>query len=151
MYNALIDEINNFPSKLELITSKIDPTKLDNIIREGAWTVRQSVNHIADSLVNSYIRLKFTLTEDNPTIMAYNEEKWAEITDTKEMGIDSSLLVIRGLHERIVFLLENLSDEDWKRHLTHSEAGEMTFLDYVKVVADHGPKHMNSVIKALDM
>jgi hypothetical protein len=146
----LIEQIRTFPSQLEAALNKIDSGKLDSPIREGAWTIRQSINHLVDSLVNSFIRIKFALAEDHPTIMMYNEEKWAEIFDTRDMDISPTLPIISGLHSRIVYLLEKLDPQDWERTLHHPEAGDMTVAQYVKVIANHGPSHLNSVIEALE-
>ncbi len=151
MYEQLIDQIANFPKELESLLSKIDKSQLDRVIRKGAWTIRQSINHLVDSHVNSYIRLKFVLTENSPMIMAYNEEKWAELLDTKEMDTSPTLSIIHGLHSRIVYILKKLDLADWHRTLNHSESGLMTLGEYVIIMADHGPNHLNSVIKALDL
>ncbi|MHA2171619.1 MAG: DinB family protein [Candidatus Kariarchaeaceae archaeon] len=133
LIEQLIEQIRIFPSQLEAALNKIDNSKLDAPIREGAWTIRQSINHLVDSLVNSYIRVKFAIAENNPTIMTYNEEKWAEIFDTRDMDISPTLPIIRGFHDRIVYLLEKLDPQDWKRTLYHPEAGQMTLTEYVKV------------------
>jgi uncharacterized damage-inducible protein DinB len=149
MYEDLIQQIRDFPDELEAVLRKVNTKALDLPIREGAWTVRQSINHLVDSHVNSYIRVKFALSEDNPTIMAYNEEKWAEMFDTRDMDIQPTIGIITGLHRRIVFLLEKLDESDWTRTLNHSETGQMTLADYVKIVANHGSGHLNSVKKVV--
>lgn len=151
MYDDLIDQIDNFSKDLESVVSRIDKSQLDRNIREGAWTIRQSINHLVDSHVNSFIRLKFALTENSPSIMAYNEEKWVELFDTKDMDISATIAIINGLHCRIAYILKNINVADWGRTLNHSESGLMTLGEYVKIMADHGPNHLNSVIKALDL
>ncbi|MCE7737301.1 MAG: metal-dependent hydrolase [Candidatus Heimdallarchaeota archaeon] len=151
MYEDLVNQIRDFPSELESLIAKIDELSLDLPIRKGAWTIRQSINHLVDSHVNSFIRIKFTISEDDPTIMPYNEKLWSEMKDTKEMDILSTIQIIRGLHMRMSFLLENLSAEDWDRPLTHPDVGKLKLSEYVKVAADHGSLHLNSIINSLNL
>ena len=149
MYEDLIRKIEEFPHELEKISSSLNDENLNVLIREGAWSIRQSINHLADSHINSFVRIKFALSEDNPTIMPYNEEKWAEISDTKNMDIEPSILIIKGLHARLVNILENIHYSDWERPLIHPDVGEMKLSEYVKVTAEHGSKHLQSIVKVL--
>ncbi|PZU03249.1 MAG: metal-dependent hydrolase, partial [Chryseobacterium sp.] len=66
-----IDVISDFPKRLKKLVENWSDEQLDTSYREGGWTVRQLINHIADSHINSFIRFKLALTEDNPTIKPY--------------------------------------------------------------------------------
>ncbi|HQQ99615.1 MAG TPA: DinB family protein, partial [Ferruginibacter sp.] len=68
----LID-IQFLPQHLENAVQNLDAAQLDTAYREGGWTVKQVVHHVADSHMNSLIRFKLGLTEDNPTIKPYDE------------------------------------------------------------------------------
>ncbi|MGS0746956.1 YfiT family bacillithiol transferase [Halpernia sp. GG3] len=83
--------------------------QLDTPYRQGGWKIRQVIHHLADSHMNSFIRFKLALTEDNPTIKNYDEAQWAELQDSFSMNIDSSLKILDGLHKRWVYELKCLS------------------------------------------
>ncbi len=88
----------------------VKPEVLDTVYRPQGWTIRQVVHHCADSHMNSFIRFKLTLTEDTPTIKPYFEDRWAELIDSKNYRIYSSLQIIEGVHERWSILLRHLKD-----------------------------------------
>jgi uncharacterized damage-inducible protein DinB len=88
------------------------------------WTVRQIVNHLADSHINSFVRFKWTLTEDHPTIKPYDEGRWATLADTRNGDIESALALLDGLHARWVHLLRSMSDDQFRRSFHHPETGQ---------------------------
>lgn len=88
--------------------------------------MRQVVHHLADSHVNAYTRVRFALTEDNPTIKPYAEQKWAELLDARSMPVEVSLGILDGIHARWLVLLRSLPAEDFARTMRHPEQGEMS-------------------------
>ena len=146
----LIDQIENFPIHLEEFVQRLNESDLSTTIREGAWTIRQFIHHLVDSHTNSYIRIKSCLVEDNPIIQPYKEENWAELPDSNSMPVLNSLIIVQGLHKKISYLLTNLTHEQWERKLTHPEVGELTLQSYVKIFADHGYLHLNSMKNRLN-
>ena len=103
-----------FPDLLIALTANLTNEELSKAYRPDGWNIRQIVHHIADSHANMYIRFKWALTEENPTIKGYNEAVWAELSDSK-MPIQASLEIIKGLHQRIVYLIENMKPVDFDR------------------------------------
>lgn len=126
--SAWISDIENFPSRLEMLVQNLSEEQLDTPYRNGGWTVRQTIHHCGDSHVNSYVRFKWTLTEQQPTIKAYYEDRWAELFDTKDAPIELSLLFIKALHAKWVYLLKGLSAEDLNKAFTHPESGDAVYL-----------------------
>src|SRR5271154_6483237 len=110
-----IDEIAATPAKLRAAVNGLDDAQLDTSYREGGWTVRQVVHHIADSHANSYIRFKLALTEDSPTIKPYDEAAWAELADSRLLPVDISLTLITALHARWVAFLESMNEDDFQK------------------------------------
>jgi hypothetical protein len=103
--------------------------------------VAQVVHHVPDSHLHSYLRFKFALTEEKPTIKPYDEARWAELPDARSTAIEPSLRVLEGLHERWAVLLRSLRSEDWLREYLHPERG-MTPLDRtLALYAWHGRHH----------
>ena len=113
------------PSRLREIVKDLRDGQLDTAYRPGGWTARQVVHHLADSHTNSYCRFRLALTEDLPVIKAYDEARWAELSDAKQAPIELSLTLLDALHGRWVLLLESLTEEDFRRAFRHPEHGEM--------------------------
>src|SRR3982751_4163766 len=74
-------DLKFLPDELEIAIQNLDEQQLHTPYREGGWTVRQLVHHVADSHINAYTRFKLGLTEDNPTIRPYEESRWALLED----------------------------------------------------------------------
>jgi hypothetical protein len=124
-----IQVIEFFPQKISRETIHLTRDKLDDTYRPEGWTLRQLVNHCADSHMNAYMRFKFALTEDKPEIKPYPEAIWAELPDSLEISIEPALKIISGVHERWAFLLRKLDDKNWKRGYYHPEKGRVIPLD----------------------
>jgi uncharacterized damage-inducible protein DinB len=106
--SAHIQTLRALPDQLQAAVSGLSGEQLDTPYREGGWTVRQVVHHVADSHANSYVRFKLALTEEWPTIKPYDEAAWAYLADSRSMPIEPSLSFIGALHARWVALLESL-------------------------------------------
>src|SRR5690349_2189209 len=76
-----ISEIEQLPKKMRAAVSGLNESQLSTPYRDGGWSVRQVVHHVPDSHMNAFIRFKLALTEDTPTILPYNQTKWAELPD----------------------------------------------------------------------
>lgn len=140
-----------FPERLTRLVTNLSEEQLETTYGEGKWTIRQVVNHIAESHINGFARVKFILTEDNPTLVPYQEPLWAEIPDTKKMSIDISLLILIGLHKRIVYLLRSLTEEQWQRTAFHPEEGNLDLNWWLEAYANHGEKHLGHIKKGLEL
>ena len=116
--------------------------------RDGSWTVRQLVHHIADSQLNMYQRLKLALTDENPTVVAFDEEKWAVQPDTR-LPVESSTQMLEGINERIVFLGNNLTEEQLDRAFIHQIDGKITVAAKVAKLAWHEEHHLAHIKIAL--
>lgn len=137
-----IREIAELPEKLEKAIKGLGDQQLDSQYREGGWTLRQVVHHMADSHMNAYIRIRLAFTENNPIIKPYDEKKWAELSDAKTAPVEWSLQLIKAVHLRWVLLLENTASTDFKKTFHHPENG-ITMLDkYIALYAWHGKHHV---------
>ena len=142
---AFLDEIARTPANLRAAVKGLSEVQLDTPYRPDGWTVRQVVHHIPDSHLNSYVRFKLALTEDEPTIKPYAEDRWAELADTKSTPIEVSLTLLESLHDRWIRLLRSLSQEDWKRTFRHPDLGAMTLEKSLALYAWHGRHHVAHV------
>jgi hypothetical protein len=146
----MIATLREFPSKLEKLVQPLTDRELDKPAGDGDWTVRQVVHHLADSHMNSFIRLKLMLTEDKPTLKPYQQEAWAMLPDTKDLPVQSSLLILKGLHERWVRLFERLAEDEWSRPGYHPEIGEIKAEDLLVIYARHCEEHTEQIMNLLD-
>ena len=121
----------------------LDDPQLDTPYREGGWTLRQVVHHVADSHINAYVRVKLALTEENPTVKPYEEQLWAELPDSR-LPIDLSLELLEQLHTRLSAVLEDVTD--FARPWTHPAQGRTFTLDtLLGMYAWHGRHHVAHV------
>ncbi len=148
--STAIAEIGRLPAALSNAVRGLTDIQLDTPYREGGWTVRQVVHHLADSHVNAYVRFKLALTEHRPTIKPYEEDRWAQLPDTSRTPVSTSLALLDALHERWVTLLGAMGPDDFERELVHPEAGAMRLYDMLALYAWHGRHHVAHVTRLRD-
>ncbi|MCR8666976.1 putative metal-dependent hydrolase [Aestuariibaculum sp. M13] len=117
-----IKTIRNFPTQLKLEVKDLSVSDLKKTYRPNGWNIMQVVHHCADSHMNSFIRCKLALTEETPTIKPYHENLWAELPDANNPSIESSLIILEGLHQRWTFLLDSLNASDLNKSYFHPES-----------------------------
>ena len=146
-----ISTIVQFPQAFRAVATSLSEAQLATPYREGGWTARQVIHHVGDSHINAYVRTRWLLTEDLPTIKAYDEKAWAELPDATSAPIELSLALIAATHQRWTRLLESLSDEAFGRELVHPVSGPMTLEKLVHMYAWHGRHHMGhlQIVKGL--
>lgn len=142
-----IDKIRALPKMLETAVRGLTDQQLDTPYREGGWTIRQVVHHLADSHMNAFVRMKLILTEKNPTLKPYQQDDWARLPDTTAVPIDASLAIIRGLHQRWAVLLDQVPDGSWGRTAYHPERGQVTLESQFFTYAGHGEKHVGHIMQ----
>jgi len=140
-----IDTIASAPARLSDAVSGLTDEQLDTPYRVGGWTVRQVIHHVPDSHMNSYVRFKLALTENNPAVKGYDEAAWAMLSDSVDTPVDISLLLLDRLHKRWVALLRGMSDSDWKRTFHHSEHGALSLEKNLALYAWHGDHHIGHI------
>lgn len=138
---AAIAAIRETPATLRAAVRGLDDSRLDTPYRPGGWTVRQVVHHVPESHMNAFVRFKLALTEQNPTIKAYDENAWANLKDVAS-PIEPSLTLLDALHKRWVTLLEVMEPGDFARPLQHPERGPMTLDHLLQMYAWHGRHHV---------
>ena len=138
-----IEILEKFPQKLFEEIKDLSENEWQKAYRPNGWTITQVVNHCADSHINAFTRFKLALTEEEPTIKPYLEDKWAELVDAKDFPIASSLQILEGIHKRWTHLLKNLSDEQLERTFRHPEMENLVKLkNSIGMYAWHGEHHL---------
>jgi len=144
---ALIDEIAALPPAMRAAVADLSDEQLDTPYRPEGWTLRQVVHHVPDSHLNSYVRFKWTLTEETPTIKAYYEDRWAELEDARSGEIEMSLALLDAVHVRWVEMLRGMAASDWARELRHPEQGTLLSLDWMlQLYAWHCRHHVAHIL-----
>lgn len=144
---AAIDEIATLPKNARAAVAGLSDAQLDTPYREGGWTIRQVIHHLADSHMNAYIRHRFTVTEDKPTVKPYDENVWASLPDAKSGPVDWSLSILEGVHARWATLLRSLRSEDFSRAFVHPEHGERILDWNVAMYAWHSRHHVAHILQ----
>jgi len=135
-------DIEQAPANLRAAIQGLSDQQLDTPYRPEGWTVRQVTHHVPDSHLNAYIRFKLALTEDDPTIKPYAEDRWARLADTHTTPVEVSLTLLDSLHTRWTRLLRSLKPEDWKRAFRHPELGEVSLEKNLALYSRHGRHHV---------
>ncbi|KGR75602.1 YfiT family bacillithiol transferase [Ureibacillus sinduriensis] len=143
-----IQSISTYPQSLTEIAGSLNDEEQQLTYREGAWTIKQLVHHIADAQINVYTRIKLALTEDNPQIKPFEENSWATLADCS-LPIITSLQIIEGLHARLAYLFEKLTKDQLERKYTHLETGVQTILSTLAFSTWHVNHHLAHIQNAL--
>ena len=148
---SAISEIENFPNLVKAEIENLEENDLKLKYRPEGWTITQVVHHCADSHINSYVRFKLALTENLPTIKPYEESLWAELPDSK-LSPFVSLNLLEALHERWVFILKSLSDEDLNKEFIHPEQSEKISLkENILIYSWHCQHHLAHIRQAKEL
>ena len=146
--SSLINDIRMLPQSLDFAIQNLDEDQLQIPYRAGGWTVHQLIHHIADSHINAYIRFKLALTEENPTVKPYDQDAWANLSDSKKLPVNISITLLHALHKRWCELLENLTETEWRRTVYHPERKvELTLWDLLKSYAWHSRHHTAHILQ----
>ena len=138
----LITQIQSTPTLLRRAVAGLSEEQVNTVYRPNGWTIRQVVHHLPDSHLNAYIRFRWALTEESPTIKAYDQDRWAQLPDACEGPIEESLLLLDALHTRWCRLMKAMTLSDWQRKVVHPEDGERTCQDFLIIYAWHGLHHV---------
>ena len=118
-----IEVLEKLPQQMRTSVAGLSAEQLETPYREGGWSLRQVVHHVPDSHINSFVRFKLALTEENPTINPYDEAAWAELSDSRDTPIQTSLDLLEALHARWVIVLRSIKPQQWKRTFNHPQNG----------------------------
>ena len=144
-----IQDIKQFPLQVNKEDTPLTDNELSYKYRPDGWTIKQVVGHCIDSHMNSIIRFKSALTENHPVIKPYEEADWAELSDTLNFSIQSSTTLLAGIHQRWVFLLEQLDEAQLKRAYIHPDGNELvTLKEGLAIYAWHCNHHLQHIINA---
>lgn len=143
-----LSETAGYVTRLRDVVGSLTEVELLKKYREDSWNVRQLVHHITDSQLIMFQRLKLALTDDNPTVPNFIQDKWAIQPDT-ELPVETSVKILDGINERIVALGNTLTEADLTRIFTHEINGEITVATKLAKLAWHEEHHLAHIKIAL--
>ena len=137
--------LERFPRAVRAAVAPLRDAELDTPFREGGWTVRQIVHHLADSHAHALLRVKWALTEERPVIKPYDQDRWAELADARTGPVGPALALLDGVHARLSSLLASLGPADFARAFVHPETGPSTVAGLAALYAWHGSHHLAQI------
>ncbi len=149
--DELIHKIEIFPADLLQVTSQLKKEDLNYRYRPGGWNIREIIHHISDSHTNAYIRIKLALTEENPTVKPYDENKWVLTADALSDDMEGSLSIIKNLHKKMIMILKSVSHKDLERTYYHPDMKRNVALSQLLgIYGWHGHHHLAQINVALE-
>lgn len=146
---AAIEVLAELPRQLRALIEPLDKRQLEQRYRSGSWTIGELIHHLADSHLNAYCRMKMALTETNPAIVAYDENRWAQLPDVAAVPPAVSLHLLEALHQRWTALLRQLAEADFSRCYQHPEQGLVSMDACLALYAWHSRHHAAHVRQAI--
>ncbi len=134
--------IEEAPARLRLAVEGLNDAQLDTPYREGGWTVRQVVHHVVDSHINAYMRLRWALTEDGPTVKPYDEKDWARLPDALSAPVEVSLDILDSLHGRWLLLWRAMEASDFSRTWKGPDFDHLPVDELLRLYSWHGRHHV---------
>lgn len=146
-----IATLDSLPRKLLSLVSNLSPVDFERQYRPQSWTVRQVANHIVDANVNNYTRFKFALTEDNPIIKPYLEDRWSELPDAKSGDLRPALDLVSAIHSKWVQTLRTMGEPEFQRTFFHPKMDrDVPLYEAAAMYAWHGEHHLAQIRAALN-
>jgi hypothetical protein len=141
----LIEQIRRLPDQIDYLAGVLSPDELSGHFVAGEWSAAQNIHHLVDSHMNSYVRCRLMITEEEPPLKPYDQDRWAALPDAAAGDVTPSLLILRGLHARWAQFYAALAEEDWARTGSHPERGLVTLESQLQMYAKHGLAHIEQI------
>ena len=142
--------IREFPSKVKTRIADVDKDSLLWPYRTGGWNSKEVIHHCADSHMNSMIRFKLALTEEEPVIRPYHEDRWARLPDGQDEDLQASIQLLEALHKKWSLLLDSLTEAELERVYIHPENNRRWKLwQAIGLYAWHCEHHLAHIDQAL--
>jgi uncharacterized damage-inducible protein DinB len=139
-----ISTLEELPRNLRAAVVGLSAEQLETPYRDGGWTVRQVVHHLADSHMQGYMRFKLALSEDHPFMTTYNQPAWGEFKDARTAPPEISLKLLEALHVRWVLIAKAMKSQDFARTLLVKDETR-TLDNALHLYAWHGLHHVAQI------
>lgn len=148
--DELIRRYEQGPAKVRAAWERVPPEARQWRPAEGKWSAHEVVCHTADSEANAALRIRFLAADPNPTILGYDQERWAKNLDYHSLPADIALQTVEAVRANTVPLLRRLPESAWTREGTHTESGSYTAENWLTIYAGHLEKHAGQIDRNLE-
>jgi hypothetical protein len=134
---------------LVALTANRTPRELNHVPQRGEWSAAQVAAHLADAEMVYSVRVRMILTDDNPRLVGYDQDAWAQRLSMCDLDVAGSVARFRTLRDANLRLYESLEDDEWSRVGTHEEQGLVTIKSIVETLVGHDRGHLDQIRKLL--
>jgi hypothetical protein len=142
--SEILSSFEKFPYELEKTLSSFSEEELNMSYKEGGWSVKKLVHHLADAQTMGFMRFKWILTEEKTHIKLYDQDRWAELSDYS-LPLEIPLTILKGIYAKWYKLISELKTEELAKKTYHPERGDMTLFDILAIYTEHGKKHLEHI------
>jgi hypothetical protein len=147
--SALIDRYARGPALLKASLAKVPKEALKWRPGANKWSAHEVIVHCADAETNAHARIRYLLAEAEPTIQAYDQERWAQVLNYHERPLEPALATVEAVRANTVPLLRAMTERDWQRVGRHTESGHYGAEEWLKIYAEHLEKHSGQIERNL--
>jgi DinB family protein len=138
---ALLERYRRGAELLAVVLTGVFGEEEDFITAPGKWSIRQIVAHVADAELVGAHRFRQIIAEDNPTLIAFDQDKWTANLDYAKRKPKQSLETFRRIRAENYELIKDLPPAAFERTGNHTERGPVTLLNLLEGYADHAESH----------
>ncbi|MBV6433060.1 MAG: hypothetical protein IANPNBLG_03225 [Bryobacteraceae bacterium] len=141
----LLERFRRGGELLAVVTTGAAGKELDWAPDPGTWSVRQIACHLSDSEIVGADRFRRVIAEDNPALIAFDQEAWAARLDYQKRKFSHAIEMFRRMRGENYELLKDLPEEIYQRRGNHNELGEISLLDLLRIYAEHAEAHARQI------
>jgi hypothetical protein len=111
----------------------------------GKWSIRDVLQHLADSELVGGFRLRMILAHDRPPLVGYDQDLWANRLKYRDVDPADALDQFLALRRANVRIWERLTPADLTRVGVHAERGEESLEHLRRLYAAHDLLHLKQL------
>ena len=147
---TLLERFRRGPELVATALAGVSGAEEDFATAPGKWSIRQIAAHLADAELVGAHRLRQVIAEDNPTLIAFDQDAWTKNLDYSRRKAEQSLETFRRIRTENYELLKAVPDSAWERTGNHTENGPMTLRRLLEGYAGHAESHARQLQEIRD-
>jgi len=147
---TLLERFRRGPELVASALTGVSGVEEDFVTAPGKWSIRQIAAHLADSELVGAHRLRQVIAEDNPTLIAFDQDAWTKNLDYSRREAEQSFETLKRIRTENYELLKAVPDAAWERTGNHTENGPMTLRRLLEGYAGHAESHARQLQQIRD-
>ena len=147
---TLLERYRRGPELLAVVLTGVFGEEEDFALAPGKWSIRQIVAHLADAELVGAHRFRQVIAEEQPTLIAYDQDRWTAKLDYARRKPKQSLETFRRIRAENYDLLKGLPESAFARTGKHTENGIMSLGDLLEGYAAHAESHARQLQQIRD-